>query len=141
MAFNGYDIDAPGARNAVKAARDRFDDMNGIEHSLKDANSKVSEAALEEKIATALETCYSQFLHPFTVTLIDTGTNIFDATDSAINAYDNGDTQMSDAAKSIAVADMTSAFNTYDNMPEYSESNTTGTKEDAPKASTIEAEK
>lgn len=141
MAFNGYDIDTEASRTVVKNARDRFDDMNGMEHSLQGANAKVSDAAQEEDITAALETCYSQFLRPFTVTMIETGKNIFDATDSLINAYDNGDSEMSDRAKSEAVEDMGGAIGQYEDIPNYSETDTTGAKEDAPRASTIEAEK
>ncbi len=141
MALDGYEIDPEAARGVVKTARDRFSDMNGMEHSMQDANSKVSEAVRDEEIVAALETCYSQFLRPFTVTMIDTGTNIFACTDDVINAYDNGDTEMSDRAKNKAVEDIGDAIGGYEDIPSYSESDTTGAKDDAPKASTIEAEK
>ena len=62
-------------------------------------------------------------------------------TDDVINAYDNGDTEMSDRAKNKAVEDIGDAIGGYEDIPSYSESDTTGAKDDAPKASTIEAEK
>lgn len=125
MAFSGYNIDAPAARGVVSAARGRFDDLDGMENTIEVAGEAVADAAVEADINTALKSAFSDFLRPFVVTMISTADNIFTTTDSVINTYDNADTQMSDEVKTQAVQDMVYDAKAYDNVPDYSASDST----------------
>lgn len=125
MAWSDYDIDPDAARPIVQRARGRFDDLNGMENTLETTGEAVADAADEDKINTALKNAQTNFLHPFTVTMIRTAESIFDGTDNVINIYDNADTDMSEAARDKAVEDMKWENGQYDNVPDYTSSDST----------------
>ncbi|GAA1657024.1 hypothetical protein GCM10010977_11080 [Citricoccus zhacaiensis] len=126
MAFNDYNISADAARGIVESARNRFQDLDGMENKLQATGDAVASAADEAKITTALKDSYTNFQRPFVVTMITTADNIFSTTDNVINIYDNADTSMAEDAKATAVEDMGYEATKYDNVPDYSPTDSTG---------------
>lgn len=126
MAFSDYNISAEAARGIVTSARNRFQDLDGMENRLEATGDAVASAADEDKITQALKDSYTTFQRPFVVTMIETADNIFSTTDNVINIYDNADTTMSEDAQSSAVRDMVDEAQKYDNVPDYSATDSTG---------------
>lgn len=136
MAFSGYSIDPAVARGVVNSARNRFDDLHGMENTLETTGEAVAVAADEDEINTALQESFTNFLRPFVVTMITSATSIFTATDDVINIYDNADTTMADDsdAQEQAVDDMAAKAKTYDNVADYSDTVSTADDGQGPAA-------
>ncbi|MEW1980396.1 hypothetical protein AB0333_05635 [Citricoccus sp. NPDC079358] len=126
MGFSDYEISADPARAIVESARGRFQDLDGMENKLEATGDAVASAADEDKITKALKDSYTNFQRPFVVTMISTADSIFSTTDNVINIYDNADSSMADDAKATAVEDMVYEATKYDNVPDYSATDSTG---------------
>jgi len=130
VAFNGYDIDTPdAARGVIATARNRFDDIDGIEHRIESDGAAAGAAAKEGAIDGALQDAVENFLKPFIVVMIEAGRKTFDGTESVVNIYDNADTSMSDNVKAAAVSDMVHEVELMDDLPDYDSSTSTGGSE------------
>lgn len=129
MAFNGYDIDTDAARGVIATARNRFDDIDGIEHRIESDSAAAGAASKEGAIDGALQDAFENFLKPFIVVMIEAGRKTFDGTESVVNIYDNADTSMSENVRATAVSDMLHEVQLMDELPEYDKNATTGEAE------------
>lgn len=129
MAFNGYDITPAAALAAIKNARDRFDDIDGIESKIDTTLAAAGTASNESKISSALDDVFDTFARPFVVTMIKSGRQTFTMGENLITTYQQADEDAgaySAQKKDTAVTSMEKTLELIDDTPEYSESDTTG---------------
>lgn len=126
MAFSGYDIEPDAARGVIATARNRFDDIDGIEHKIESDGVAAGTASKEDAIDGALQDAFENFLKPFVVVMIEAGRKTFDGTESVVNIYDNADTSMSENVQATAVSDMLHEVELMDQLPDYDQDASTG---------------
>lgn len=120
-----YNIDIPAARQTVTNARGQFDDLDGIENTLKTTGEAMATTALESDINTALDAAYDNFLRPMAVTMVLAGRQLFDNTDSVITIYDNADLEMGKRADVYTESDIATQVRRSGEVPDYSASSRT----------------
>lgn len=122
MAINGYHIDTASARSVVGRARDRFETLDGIEQDIDFDGDAAVQATDEDEIITAFSDAYTNYLHPFTVTMIQAGRNVFTTTDNIITIYNSADDEMAEKAK----GEMGGEIRNLDDLPDYAPEDSTG---------------
>lgn len=129
MAFGGYSIDVPAARDAISKAESAWLPLHGFESKISDEFTSAGAAANDQKIAAALETAFAGCIRPLVVTMVISGRNTFTEGGNVVTTFENGDAQMGDAAAQRQAAEniatTTAGINT---TPEY----THETKSDRP---------
>lgn len=103
--MDGYDISPGAARGVISQARDTWSALHGLENTIEGSGEAAASATKEDKINTAMEHAFTNFLRPFTVLMVQMGDRSFDGADSVINIYDNGDTAMSDNTRKESMGD------------------------------------
>ncbi|WP_372699022.1 hypothetical protein [Arthrobacter sp. JSM 101049] len=114
-----YNIQVTDARSAVTSARNEFDDLDGQEGRIEVAGEALANALEEDALNTALKQVFSDFLKPWTVTLVDHGNNLLNAADSIISEFVAADGDMEDSANKQHVRDIAKIIDTVDDTPDY----------------------
>lgn len=114
-----YNIQVTDARAAVTNARNEFDDLDGQEGRIEVAGEALANALDEDRLNTALVRVFSDFLKPWTVTLVDHGNNLLNAADTIVSEFVAADGDMEDAANKQHVRDIAKIIDTVDDTPDY----------------------
>lgn len=118
--MSNWKINVPIALGIVKNAGADFDDVDGIEGKIQTAGNACCDAAVDEKIFTAMNQCYDNALRPLSVTMVKSGQSIFAKTKSIINTFDNADLDMGTAGKKAETHAIETKVNAMDDAPSYS---------------------
>jgi hypothetical protein len=122
-----WNINVPAALGVVKDAGVDFDPVDGIEKTIQTAGSACCDAAVDERIFTAMNQCYDNALRPLSVTMVKSARSIFSKTKSIINTYDNADLDMGTAGKKAETQAIETKVKGMDDVPSYSPGESTET--------------
>ena len=122
-----WNINVRAALGIVKNAGADFDALDGIEKTIQTAGSSCCDAAVDERIFTAMNQCYDNALRPLSVTMVKSGRSIFRKTKSIINTFDNADLDMGTAGKKAETHAIETTIKGIDDIPPYTAGESTAT--------------